>query len=194
VAASTTGLPNATHENIFPIVTRLIPDAWEDALKDAGIFEQFDDIPEGLSTGFLVGLEHFSLASTFILENHYMSEEDAKFVISKYAEEIQLGCISHGYDPNYLFSIIGHFRTTPLAVIEQVPGKRCIIVNHSFPHNKSIDLSDFSLDISKNYILDPTTTSINMVINSKKFQCTWGSFRMLFISRGFSVRHAGRCI
>jgi hypothetical protein len=175
------GLTNARPEDIFPIVTRLKPDAWEHALKDAGVFELFDDIPEGLRTGFLVGLERFSLASTFIPDNHYTSEEDEKFVISKYAEEIELGRISHGYDPDYLFSIIGHFRTAPLAVIEQSFGKRRVIVNHSFPHNKSINLNDLPLDTSENYILDPTTTSINVVIDSKKFQCAWGSFSECYL-------------
>jgi hypothetical protein len=152
------GLTNARPEDVFPIITRLKPNAWEHALKDVGVFELFDDIPEGLRKGFLVRLERFSLASTFIPDNHYTSEEDENFVISKYAEEIKLGCISHGYDPDYLFSLIGQFRTAPLAVIEQAPGKRRVIVNHSFPHNESIDLNDFPLDMSKNYILNPTTT------------------------------------
>jgi hypothetical protein len=38
--------------------------------------------------------------------NHYTSEEDEELVVAKYAEEIELGRLSHGYDPDTLFSII----------------------------------------------------------------------------------------
>jgi hypothetical protein len=151
-------------------------------LKDAGIFEQFNDIPEGLRQGFLCGLEHFSLASTFTPDNHYTSEHDENFIISKYAEEIKLGHVSEGYDPAHLFSLIGHYRTAPLAVIEQSPGKFRVIVNHSYPQNKlSIDLNNLPLNPSEKFILDPSTMSINTVVNSKNFQCTWGSFSECYL-------------
>jgi hypothetical protein len=87
----TTGVPDAKPDDLFPIVTRFRASAWEHALKRAGILEQFIDIPEGLRKGFLCGLENFSLASTFIPENHYSSTADEEFVISKYSEEIRLG-------------------------------------------------------------------------------------------------------
>jgi hypothetical protein len=176
------GVPDAMPNDIFPIVTRLKPDAWERALQNAGILEQFNDVPEGLWQGFLCGLENFSLASTFIPENHYTSPADENFVISKYAEEIKLGRMSHGYKPDHLFSLIRHFRTAPLAVIEQSPGKSRVIVNHSYPQNKNcIDLDNIPLDSSRKKILDPTTTSINTVVDSKKFQCTWGSFSECYL-------------
>lgn len=38
------------------------------------------------------------------------------------------------------------------------------------------DLENLPLDSSENYIIDPTETSINTIIDSKKFQCAWGSF------------------
>jgi hypothetical protein len=177
-----TGAANVVLDDIYPIVTRLKPDAWEAALKDAGVFEQFSDIPEGLRKGFLCGLERFSLASTFIPDNHYTSEHDESFIISKYAEEIELGRVSKGYDPAHLFSLIGHYRTAPLAVIEQSPGKFRVIVNHSYPQNKiSIDLNTLPLNPPNKIILDPSTTSINTVVNSKNFQCTWGSFSECYL-------------
>jgi hypothetical protein len=177
-----TDVLHVTPNSIFPIVTRLKPNAWEHALKDAGILELFCDVPEGLRKGFHCGLERFSLASTFIPDNHYTSPADEEFIISKYAEEIKLGRVSHGYKPEHLFSLIGHFRTAPLAVIEQSPGKSHVIVNHSYPHNKNcIDLNDLPLDSCEKMILDPTTTSINTVVDSKKFQCTWGSFSECYL-------------
>ena len=52
--------------------------------------------------------------------NHYTSQEDKEFVVKKYAEEIALGRLSHGYDPDELFSLIGHFHTTLLQLLIKV--------------------------------------------------------------------------
>ena len=101
-------LTNAMLNDIFPIVTKLKPEVWDCALEDAGIWEEYKDIPAGLQEGFCCGLEIFSLSCTSILPNYYTSEEE-EFIIAKYAEEIKLGRLSHGYDPDTLFSLIGHF-------------------------------------------------------------------------------------
>lgn len=163
---------NALHKSLFPIVTGLKADAWEQALLDAGVLDLFSDIPVGLREGFFVGLENFSLACTFTPPNHFTSKEDEDFIITKYTEEMTLGRISHGYDPHTLSSLIGHYRTAPLAVITR-NNKRRVIVNHSFPTSKSsIDLENLIRDPCKKLILDPTQTSINTIIDSKKFQCT----------------------
>lgn len=37
------------------------------------------------------------------------------------------------------------------------------------------------LDSSENYIIDPTKTSVNTIIDSKKFQCAWGSFSECYL-------------
>jgi hypothetical protein len=132
-AISPTDLPGAPIDHIFPIVTKLKAYAWELALNNAGILNEFNDIPVGLREGFFCGLERFSLACTSIPANHYTSQEDEEFIVTKYAEEMALGRLSHGYDPHTLFSLIGHFCTAPLAVIQQDGGKRRIIVNHSYP-------------------------------------------------------------
>ena len=175
-------VPNATPDEIFPIITKLQPDAWEIALTDAGIHEEYADILVGLWEGFRCGLEDISLSCTFIPPNHYTSKEDEDFIITKYAEEIELGRISHGYEPDTLFSLIGHFRTAPLAVIEQAPGKRRVIINHSYPKNGHLlDLENLPRTAEGKYIIDPTQTSINTVTESKKFQCTWGSFAECYL-------------
>jgi hypothetical protein len=181
-ATSRTDVQHAPPDSIFPIVTKLKADAWELALKDAGILGEFSDIPVGLRQGFSCGLENFSLTCTSIPPNHYTSQEDEHFVVTKYAEELALGRISHGYDPDTLFSLIGHFRTAPLAVIDQGGGKRHVIVNHSYPKLKtSIDLESLPRDTCQKYIIDPTQTSVNTIIDSKKFQCAWGSFSECYL-------------
>jgi hypothetical protein len=100
--------PNVPPETIYPIVTRLKPDAWEKALKDAGIWEQFSDIPEGLRKGFLCGLENFSLASTFIPKNHYVSEEDENFVINMLKKLNSAECLT-GMNPITFFLLSDTF-------------------------------------------------------------------------------------
>ena len=180
-AISHMALQNVLSETIFPIITKLKADAWELALMNAGILNEFNDIPVGLRQGFFCGLEDYSLSCTSVPPNHYTSQEDEDFIVSKYAEEITLGRILHSYDPNILFSLIGHFCTTPLAVITH-NGKRCVIVNHSFPHNKScINLDNHQQNLLEKIIIDPTHTSINTIIDSRKFQCAWGSFSECYL-------------
>jgi hypothetical protein len=182
VEISTMAVRNAQPDRIFPIVTKLKADAWELALKDAGILEEFSDIPVGLRQGFSCGLENFSLSRTSVPRNHYTSQEDEDFVVSKYAEEIALGRISHGYVPDVLFSLIGHFRTAPLAVVDHGGGKRRVIVNHSYPKNEHcINFESLPRSTDQKYIIDPMHTSINTVIDSKKFQCAWGSFAECYL-------------
>lgn len=169
-------------KSIFPIVTKLWADAWELALMNAGILDKFRNIPLGLRQGFLCGLEHYTLLFTSIPPNHYSSQADEDFIVTKYAEEMLLGRISHGYDPDTLFSLIGHFCTVPLAVIIHGGNKHHVIVNHSFPKNKNcIDLNDSSHIANDMHFIDPTQTSINTIIDSKKFQCAWGSFSECYL-------------
>ena len=166
---------NVAPDPIFPIVTKLKAEAWELALKGAGIFDEFGDIPVGLRQGFLCGLERYSLSFTFIPPNHYTSQ-DEDFIISKYTEEILLCRLSHGYDPDALFSLIGHFHTAPLAVITH-GDKCCVIVNHSFPKNKmQINLDTMPWDLAEKYIIDPSNTSINTVVDSKNFNVLGAHF------------------
>jgi hypothetical protein len=47
--------PPAMHDPMFPTIMRLRADNWEHALKDAGIWDKFSDIPEGLRKGFHCG-------------------------------------------------------------------------------------------------------------------------------------------
>jgi len=121
-------------------------------LRDAGILNEFNDIPVGLRQGFFCGLEKISLTCTSIPPNHYTSQEDEDFVIIKYTKEVALGRILHGYDPDFLFSLIRHFCTAPLAVINQSSNKCCVMVNHSYPKNRHcIDLESLPHNASQKY-------------------------------------------
>ena len=170
-------VPIVSPEFMFPIITKLKPDAWKIAFEHAGTLLEFSDVPEGLWNGFFVGLENFELSCTSIPENHYTLQDNEELVVKKYNEKIALRRVSHGYEPTTLFSLIGHFCTAPLAVIDQNGEKQHIIVNHLYPRTKNSITLDSLKDIStQNQILSPTVTSINTIIDSTKFQCAWGFF------------------
>jgi hypothetical protein len=73
---------------------------------------------------------HFAVTHPIGAAN-VMPDDIYPIIISKYTEEIKLGHVSKGYDPAHLFCLIRHYIMAPLAVIEQSPGKFCVIVNHS---------------------------------------------------------------
>lgn len=72
---------------MFPIVMKLKPDTWEIALDFAGALHEFINIPQGLQTGFLVGLKNFDLSCTFIPKNHYTLPADEELLMKKYDKE-----------------------------------------------------------------------------------------------------------
>ena len=156
--------------------TRLKADAWEELLREADGLEEFPEILDGIRNGFKIGLEHYQLTETFIPENHYSLPHHLEHIRQKRDEEIALGRISRGYIPEELEALVGHFRTAPLSVIEK-PGKLCTIINHSYPDRaRGIDPAITPHDTSNPIPLDPSTTSINTALKSKKWNCNWGTF------------------
>lgn len=113
--------------------------------------------------------------NTSIPPNHYKLPEHKAFVHAKYNEELTLGCISQGFPPDILHSWVGHICTAPLNVIVQPGGKLCVTVDHSYPHLMMPTLEPHP-DALEYILFDPTVHSVNAVIDSKQFQCTWGTF------------------
>lgn len=152
-------LNRALKDFFFPIVTPYKHERWAQMLDEAGVLDKYADIPLGIENGFEIGLEEFSLTSTFSPPNHYKSSEHHKYIVEKYADEIKLNHIPPGYPPEILKKLVGHYRTAPMNVVEQVPGSKLrATIDHSYPRN------------------NPNVSSINSNIDSKRFQCTWGSF------------------
>lgn len=120
--------------------------------------DHFSHVLHGLYYGFSLGLEEFTLHFTYSLLNHCRDTSHHAFVLEKYDKECILGRISEEFDPQITEQLFGFYRTAPLNVIEHTPGKMCITVNHSFPHNN---------------LLIP---SVNSQIDTKQFQCDWGIF------------------
>ncbi len=187
-----------TVEDLFPIVTPFHHKTWTLYLTRANTIDEFADIPKGIREGFLMGLENYRLDRTFIPRNHYTLPAHHDFLVEKYAEEIKLGHLSIGYDPALLESWIGkenclcfkaklihfpgHFHTAPLSVAETRPGKLRAIIDQSFPHSATpIDLDTIHSDTLHPIFINPESTSINAIIDSKKFQCAWGTFSECYL-------------
>ncbi len=94
-------------EDPFPIVMPFQHWVWKSMLEDAGILNEYTDIPAGIEHGFLTGLENFNLTQTFAPKNHCSEPEHLSFLHEKYSEEIQLGRLSRGYEPEELQALIG---------------------------------------------------------------------------------------
>jgi len=73
VATLHTDPGSATFDEIYLIITKLKPDAWESALRGAGIWDESDDILEGLRKGFQCSLEKISLSCMSVPSNHYIT-------------------------------------------------------------------------------------------------------------------------
>ena len=111
--------------------------------------------------------------------NHYKLPEHESFVKAKYDEELILGWISSGFPPDILRGWIGHFHTVPLNVIQQASGKLQVTVDHSFPCMALPPPPPSSS--SGGYVpFDPAQHSVNM-IDTTKFQCTWGTFSQCYL-------------
>ncbi|KAF5343355.1 hypothetical protein D9758_014175 [Tetrapyrgos nigripes] len=180
-------LPPRKH-NLFPVITRLHHEVWSRLLVATGGYEKFRKVLEGLRDGFFIGVENYTLSHTFMPNNHHSATVHSQIMADKFHEEIAKGHISIGFEPSYLESIIGPFCTSPLAVIEQKPGKFRIIINHSYPFTplhlqRSLSsLTSLRDDLHDNtripppITIDPEIYSVNSLIDTNKFQCAWGTF------------------
>uniref|UniRef100_A0A0W0G216 Uncharacterized protein n=1 Tax=Moniliophthora roreri TaxID=221103 RepID=A0A0W0G216_MONRR len=128
--------PTTTHRHmseIFPIITCLKLEEWLATLDTLGLLEHYTDVPAGLRNGFHIRITNYYLPHTFIPDNHFTTEAEASIICAKFSQEVELGCLSPSFDPTALEHLIGPFRTAPMAMVEQKPGKFRIVINHSFP-------------------------------------------------------------
>ncbi|GAW03118.1 reverse transcriptase ribonuclease [Lentinula edodes] len=178
-------LSTTSNEDI-PFSTHLKPDAWSRLLEEAGILQEFKGVPEGLREGFHIGVDGYRVEYTFIPPNHFRTETEADIIRAKFKEEISLGRISAGMSPEDAQQLLGNFRTAPMAVLEQRPGKFRIIINHSYPKlNFTSPPPHFTApptEIAKSIkVIDPAKISINSLIDSDDFPCDWGTFANCYL-------------
>jgi hypothetical protein len=133
---------------------------------EAGLEEAYGDIPNCIRYGFSHGLDRAQAARTTYIPDNLKSALEHPEVISAYlAKEQALGRISEAYDPEFLESQIGPFRSSPVGCIQKdAPhGKWRMFNHHSFPYD------------------DPDISSVNSQINKDDFPCDWGSFAQCYL-------------
>jgi len=155
-------MPNTAPPSKFcPIVTPLISDAWEKALRASGIITQFQDIPYGIRNGFDMGT-HSAPSTTYTPPNHSSALTHPQAIKSYIHTELSLGRYSGPFSRSRLEQLIGPFRTSPLGVVPK-PGTSDfrLVQDFSYPRN------------------NPLLPSINSGINPDDFKCDWGSFQQV---------------
>jgi hypothetical protein len=149
------------HLNGFlPVVTPFRWDKWHELLLEAGVLDEFSDIPLGIRYGWRLGVsDSFPLTSSFIPDNHQSAVDHPDFILDYIRAETRAGRYTGPFSPDRLERLIGPFRTGPLGVVPK-PGsaKLRLIQDHSYPRN------------------NPSIPSVNSDIDSSKFQCDWGTF------------------
>jgi hypothetical protein len=175
-APQTMGPRSAPADSLLPIVTSFRPDVWEEELQRAGAPQHLREVPKGLRDGFTVGLENFTLRSSFIPKNHSSASEHESFLLQKYDSEISAGRVSRGYSLAALEELMGPIRTAPIGVVASADKLR-VIIDHSFPDkNAGVDLDSLPRSPDGKLILDASTTSVNSVTDLTEFTCDWGTF------------------
>jgi hypothetical protein len=90
-------LSNPTLRNeLFPIVTPLCWQAWEDHLIEAGLLEEFVDVPAGIRDGFGLSYNE-SLVSCYMPPNNSSARNNPDPVCAYITKEIATGWYSTGF-------------------------------------------------------------------------------------------------
>ncbi|CUA71572.1 Dynein heavy chain domain-containing protein 1 [Rhizoctonia solani] len=142
------------------VVTPLLVQPWTVALKHAHALPEFNDLLTGIVEGFRIGV-HSSLAATTIYPNHLSARSRPDIILNHIAKEVAAGRYTGPFSPDSLSLLIGHFRASPLGVVDKPssPGEFHVIQDFSFPRSDLCNLS------------------VNSEINPDDFCCTWGFFQ-----------------
>lgn len=149
----------APPSDFLPIITPLLPDEWESALKAAGIYDIFADVPAGLRDGFHMGI-HRNIFETYTPPNHASARLHPEVIDAYIAKELTGRHYTGPFSRSRLESLIGCFQTSPLGTVPKAgsPDEFRVIQDFSFPRNDSSHLS------------------VNSDINPDDFPCEWGTF------------------
>jgi hypothetical protein len=151
--------PMLRHE-YFPIVTPLRWKRWEVLLEEAGVLEDFSDVPTGIRDGFRLGYSE-PLSSSYIPPNHSSATNNPDVVRAYIAKEIAAGRYSAGFKTEDLESHF-YFRTSPLGVIDK-DDKFRVVSDFSFPRN------------------DPNIHSVNSKIDYSAFETDYATFSQCYL-------------
>ncbi len=140
--------------------TPLIPDAWQRLLIECDLTERYPNIPQGLRTGFRVGI--IPIRVTHTPRNSSSLIQFASSFEATVAREFNSSRYLGPFTCSELESLIGPFQSSPLSLIPKPhkPNVMRLVQNFSFPRSPSVDYA-----------------SINSNIFSDDFPCTWTPFK-----------------
>lgn len=134
--------------------------AWEQALKNANLLVEFNDVLNGFILGFDQGIPHHKVLDLpfFTPENHASSQLAAEKIESSMREEVSKKRMFGPYSHEEVGKIFDFFRTNPLGAVVNGDGSTRPINDLSYPRNRT--------DIN----------SVNSFVDPDKFKTTWDDF------------------
>jgi hypothetical protein len=142
-------------------VTPLVAERWEHDLRTAHLLVKYNQVPLFIRHGAHAGIPHIS--HTFTPPNKDSTETLADVFVDIIKSEFNKGRYLGPFSREELEQEIGPFQSSPLSLVPKSgkPGKYRLIQNLSYPHNNT------------------PTPSINSLLKSDDFPCTWGTFRTI---------------
>jgi len=138
--------------------TPLVADQWENHLRHTQLLPKYPNIPEFIRRGAHAGIPQIS--RSFTPPNKSSTESLSDTFNDIIQSEFNKGRYLGPFSQEELEREIGPFQSSPLSLVPKAgkPGKYRLIQNLSHPHTNQ------------------PVRSINSLLNSDDFPCTWGTF------------------
>lgn len=133
---------------------------WVEALGNAGLLEEFEDVVEGFKSGFDQGIPHHTLGSLpyFTPPNHSSALLVKDKINSNIIKEVQRGRMFGPYSHVQMSNIFPFYRSSPLGAVVNGDGSIRPINDLSYPRNVT------------------GTPSVNSFVNKNDYITTWDDF------------------
>lgn len=134
--------------------------AWEQALTNAGLIEEFKDVLTGFVSGFDQGIPHHRVLDLpfFTPQNHASSHLAAEKIEKSMKDEVAKKRMFGPYNQEEISKIFSFFRTNPLGAVVNGDGSTRPINDLSYPRH------------------DENIKSVNSFVNADDFKTTWDDF------------------
>lgn len=148
-------------------------DAWESALRSAGLLPEYQDVIDGFLVGFDQGIPCHTLQHKtsgkelpFFTPPNHSSAIMAREKISKsIAEEVAAGRIFGPFTRDQVASVYPFFRSSPMGAVINGDGSLRPINDLSYPKNKPH--------------LPLVNSSVNSFVGPRRFKTTWDDFKVV---------------
>lgn len=136
---------------------------WEDALRKAGLLEEYKDVIKGFINGFDQGIPHHTLLDQpfFTPKNHTSSLLVAEKINSNIANEVRKKRMYGPFSHQEISKIYSFFRSNPLGAVVNGDGLVRPINDLSYPRHL------------------PNTPSVNSFVDKNNFKTTWDDFSVV---------------